>query len=409
VRPFTRLPAVEAFGEAFGEAFRTRLRAARTRADELLRPVYESAAASLPSGTEWFDAHTHVGENDPDGFSAHAQDIIDSLDRAGQQRALVFPFQEPEGYPPANDRVMADAAASGGRLLALARLDPNADPLPEARRCLEAGARGFKLHPRGDRFQMSHPKVDEIFALADEHQVPVMIHAGRGIPSLGRDTVTLARRYPGARPILAHAAISELGWIWRDARELPNLFIDTAWWSQPDLLALFAMVPPGRILYASDSPYGSGIGSGTMMLRAALAVGVEPDALGMVAGGQVARLAAREEPAELGPAPGPGRLRRFLHAERVAAYLNGAIQRAFMLADPSEPLALARLACDVPDEVEEAPVLRVIAQLIDEAETFQAAAPDEPRAILMTAIPAATLAGTPGVPVPELDLRAAAA
>ena len=394
--------------ESFGEVFRLRLREARARADEIVRPVYESAAASLPDGAEWFDAHTHIGENDPDGFAAHAEDILASLDRAGQERALVFPFQEPDGYPPANDRVMADAAASGGRLVALARLDPNADPVPEARRCLEAGARGFKLHPRGDAFQMSHPEVDRVFALADEHRVPVMIHAGRGIPSLGRDTVALARRYPGARPILAHAAISELGWIWREVRELPNLFIDTSWWGQPDLLALFAMVPPGQILYASDSPYGSGIGSGTMMLRAALSVGVEAEALGMVAGGQVARLAEGAEPADAGPAPGPGRLRRFLHAERVASYLHGAIHRAFMLTDPSEPLALARLACDVPDEVEEAPVLRAIAQLIDEAESFRAAAPDEPRAILMTAVPAATLAGTPAVPVPELNLRAAA-
>jgi predicted TIM-barrel fold metal-dependent hydrolase len=395
--------------EGSSQTFRTQLLSARIRADELIRPIYESAAASLPEGTEWFDAHTHVGQNDPDGFSAHAEDILASMDRAGQQHALVFPFQEPEGYPPANDRVIADAAASGGRLVALARLDPNADPLPEARRCLRAGARGFKLHPRGDAFQMSHPEVDGIFALADEHAAPVMIHAGRGIPSLGRDTVELARRYPGARPILAHAAISELGWIWREARELPNLFIDTSWWGQPDLLTLFAMVPPGQLLYASDSPYGSGIGSGTMMLRAALSVGVDREALGLVAGGQTARLAAGEEPVDAGAAPGADRLRRYLHAERVTAYLHGAIHRAFMLGDPSEPLALARLACDVPDEVAEAPVLRVVAQLIEEAETFRAAAPDEPRAILMTAMPAATLAGTPNVPVPELDLRAAAA
>jgi predicted TIM-barrel fold metal-dependent hydrolase len=35
----------------------------------------------------------------------------------------------------------------------------------------------------------------------------------------------------------------------------PNLFFDTAWMVPADLLALFALVPPGRILYGSDAPY----------------------------------------------------------------------------------------------------------------------------------------------------------
>ena len=43
---------------------------------------------------------------------------------------------------------------------------------------------------------MSHPAVEELVALAGEHRLPVLIHAGRGIPALGRDTAELARRTP---------------------------------------------------------------------------------------------------------------------------------------------------------------------------------------------------------------------
>ena len=37
----------------------------------------------------------------------------------------------------------------------------------------------------------------ELVALAHERRVPVLIHAGRGIPALGRDTVRAVRRVPG--------------------------------------------------------------------------------------------------------------------------------------------------------------------------------------------------------------------
>ena len=37
----------------------------------------------------------------------------------------------------------------------------------------------------------------------------------------------------------------------------PNLLFDTAWWIAADLAALFSLVPPGQILFASDAPYGN--------------------------------------------------------------------------------------------------------------------------------------------------------
>src|SRR3954452_6774719 len=99
----------------------------------------------------WFDAHTHIGQNDPDGRRATPQEILGGLDAAGQRRALLFAMHEPAGYPAANDAVLAACAASGGRLVPLARVAPNAEgALAEAQRCLAAGARGFKLHPRSD-------------------------------------------------------------------------------------------------------------------------------------------------------------------------------------------------------------------------------------------------------------------
>jgi hypothetical protein len=57
--------------------------------------------------------------------------------------------------------------------------------------------------------------VRDIIALAHERELPVLIHAGRGIPALGQDTVKLSEEFRGARLILAHCAISDLAWLWR--------------------------------------------------------------------------------------------------------------------------------------------------------------------------------------------------
>ena len=111
--------------------------------------------------------------------------------------------------------------------------------------------------------------------------MPILIHAGRGIPALGRDTLELAERYPGARLILAHAAVSDLAWLWRLMPEHPNLFIDTSWWNPADLIALFCLVPPGQILWASDSPYGQPLNAAAFQLRCALAAGLGSEAIAL--------------------------------------------------------------------------------------------------------------------------------
>jgi len=225
------------------------------RDDAELKPWFDHTTGLVPD-LRIFDTHMHVGQNDPDGFKATTPQIVHALELAGPQaRGVIFPFHEPDGYREANERVIADAAASGGRVVAFCRLDPgHEDAVAEAERSLDAGARGIKLHPRAEGFALDEPEVRRVFEVAHERRVPVLIHAGRGIPALGIHTVELASALPGARVILAHCGISDLSWIWRDAQRLPNLYFDTSWWSPSDVLALCALVPPGQVLFATGVP-----------------------------------------------------------------------------------------------------------------------------------------------------------
>jgi predicted TIM-barrel fold metal-dependent hydrolase len=370
--------------------------------DQLLS-LLDGARRQVP-GIELFDAHTHLGANDPDEFRCTRLELTELLERAGA-RAVVFAMHEPDGYSRANDMVLAEAEASGSLLVPFCRLDPNDNPLAEAERCLAAGARGIKLHPRAEGFGLHHPALQDVFALADERRLPVLCHAGRGIPALGRHSIEACARYPGMRLILAHAGISDLSWIWREAPDHPNLFFDTSWWSPADLQALFALVPPGQILFASDAPYGAPAMSATWALRHALQVGLSPEQARSVMGGQIGRLLAGEEPEDLGPAPGAGGLSHDPLVERVHTFLLASIGQGFRGVEPTETLALATLACDVGEDAPQAGLCAWIAALIEERADYRPGGPERPARFapgLPLLVLAATLARTPDVPVPDL-------
>ncbi|MFN8218123.1 MAG: amidohydrolase family protein [Solirubrobacterales bacterium] len=345
-----------------------------------------------------YDAHTHFGRNDPDGYRQEPAQLLAALELAGA-RAVTFPMHEPEGYRAANDEALAAAAASAGRLVAFCRVDPRDGALAEASRCLEAGARGIKLHPRAEQFALHEGAVEQLVALAAERRVPVLIHAGRGIPALGADTLELAERHPGAHLILAHGAVSDLAWIWRLLPDHPNVLIDTSWWNPADLIALFCLVAPSQIVWASDSPYGAPVNSAAFQLRCALAAGLGPEAIAAVAGGTIERVLAGDPAADAGPPPGPtGPLDPGM--ERVYSHLLAACGRAFAEADLTEAIALARLACDLEGPHGEA--CAEVIRLLDLAERHHVPPPPGrrfPRS-LQFLILALTVARTPTVALP---------
>jgi hypothetical protein len=370
--------------------------------DSGLLPWFELLRRELP-GLEPLDAHTHIGSNDPDGYRCSREQLTDALEQI-DSRAFVFPMHEPDGYPAANDMVIEEAGATGGRLIPFCRLDPQDEPLAEAKRALGRGARGIKLHPRAEQFTLDHPALEPVFALASERRLPVLVHAGRGIPALGRHAVEACGRHPDMRLILAHAGISDLAWIWRVAGDHPNLFFDTSWWSPADVQALFALVPPGRILMASDAPYGAPTWAAVMAGRNALQAGLDADQTRAVLGGQALRLVEGEEPLDLGPAPGANGIPRDPLLDRVYSFLMSAMGQMFNGVEPAETLALVRLACEVGDDAPQAPICRWVVELIEERERYSAEGDGRPSRFapgLHFMIGALGIVRTPDVAVPE--------
>jgi len=353
-------------------------------------------------GLQLYDAHVHLGLRDPAGLQATEEEALDALEQVGS-RALVFPLREPAGYERANTRMLELSEEHPERLRALCRLDPGDAPLEEAQRCLDAGAVGLKLHPRGESFELSDERLDDVFALADERRLPVMIHAGVGDPEVGVEALERAGRHPNARLILAHCAIGAFEHVVPRAREFENLFFDTSWWNPADLWALFRLVPAGRILYASDIPFSSPAEGVILTGRIAVQAGLSPEQIRGVMGGQLERLVAHEEPLELGSAPEvvdplPPEL------ERLYVTLLTAVEPMLRGTDPGQGLELARTACQEPNGPH-AHVIECVGALLELSDRQEE--PDPLRALRAPGfdlvLAAAVSARTPSATSPSLE------
>jgi hypothetical protein len=259
---------------------------------EALKPFQAESERLRPAGAEAFDAHTHLGL-DEDGRSLDLATLLSQLDQAGARRACVFPLHDPErrpSYRVPNDRVLRWAAESDGRLIPFCRLDPAEDPRTEGERALAAGARGIKLHPRAQAFSFDGPEMDEIFALAGEAKVPILIHAGRGMPPIADGLANLALRYPEVVLILAHGAICDQGILTSRLADHPGVLYDISCFFPLDVTELFARVPVERIVFASDPPYGLPASSLYMALRTASRIGLDEAAIRGLLGETMAAL-----------------------------------------------------------------------------------------------------------------------
>ena len=304
-------------------------------------PVLAELDTLLPAEAVVVDAHTHLGR-DEDGQSLDPDALIAFLDEVGPSaRACTFALHDPErapSYRVPNDRVLRWARESDGRLYPYCRLDPAEDPVGEAERCLAFGARGIKLHPRAQAFGFGDQAADSIWRVANEAKVPILIHAGRGMPRMD-PLADLALRYPDVTLVLAHAAIADQGMFASRLAGHPNIVYDTSTFSVFDQIELFARVPAERIVFASDVPYGWTRGALYAALRIAAFAGLDDHERGRLAGGTMTDiLEGRALPAPQAPRvpeirPVSGRLAR----------VNGYLLMSFAAAMGSgPPLELVR-------------------------------------------------------------------
>lgn len=167
------------------------------------------------------DLHVHVAppgmlrpvalalmETDPDDverdrrFAESPAEFVGFLDACGVERAALISYVSPDvmGYPDEiNAWTARYCATAPDRLIAFGSVHPRfaKDPAGETHRVLDLGVRALKIHPPHQLFQVNDYRtggpgagIGEVFRVAEERGVPVMIHTGTSV-------------FPGARNVYA--------------------------------------------------------------------------------------------------------------------------------------------------------------------------------------------------------------
>ncbi|MFL5962858.1 MAG: amidohydrolase family protein [Gaiellaceae bacterium] len=305
---------------------------ARGRALELMDRYDAELRRLIPAGADIFDAHLHLGQ-DIDGMAGDYDELEANMAKYGISRAFVFCLDEPDRHPSfraANDRTLAFAERSGGRLIPFVRLDLDESPIEEARRCLDAGARGIKLHPRAQKFTAADERLAPVFEIAAERRVPILIHGGRGLPPIAAGLRALVDRYPEATLIIAHAGIADLAALASCMAGRKGVLFDTSTWSPIDLLDFYRLIPPEQVVYASDYPYGQQPNSLLSALKTTRFAGYSDDQVRAMLAGTANALADGKELPEPTTPLGKDTLSQSMQLARIHQYLSMATPLLWM-------------------------------------------------------------------------------
>lgn len=356
----------------------------------------------MPAAGLVVDAHTHLG-NDEDGMSLDLESLLEQLDQlGGSARACVFALHDPErrpAYRTPNDRVLEWAREAQGRLYPFCRLDPAEEPVAEARRCLALGARGIKLHPRAQAFGFGDSAAAEaIFEVAGEAGAPILIHAGRGMPTMA-PLADLALRHPEVALVLAHGGTADMGVFAARLAEHPRVVYDTSCMAV-DLIELLSRVPVERVVFGSDPPYGRPASGMFQTLRVARYAGLGAADVALLTGGTITALLEGRELT----APSPPRIPQVRlvngRLSRITTYLLMSFSAVVDGARPPDParalpgLRLARSVCRDPAAGAVGPALERIDALLAVAEHIVIGPRDQARAAFGLLMAAAAIAAT---------------
>ena len=253
--------------------------------------VWDWVVDKIPSGTEIFDAHAHIG-TDVDGRTMTAEGMRGRMEAAGVTKSIVFPLNDPnalDDFSGPNDVVWDAYEKFPEFFVPFFRLNPHRDYEREFERCVARGFQGLKLHPVSQKFELDDSRVVRLLGMAAEADLPVLIHTGMAMERIVEPLLPTVEAHPELRLILGHAAMVEVVEAVRAFENHPNVLFETSVVRAKDLYILFSLLDPARICYGSDIPYGDLPATLHATLASAETAGVPEEALPGILFGNIRR------------------------------------------------------------------------------------------------------------------------
>jgi uncharacterized protein len=206
------------------------------------------------------DAHMHIDIVEPLGWELTVESCIDSMDRAGIEKAVVMGITD---VPAVNEEALDELAETcsrfPGRLYPLARMHPwyGEGAVVLLKRALDQlGFVGLKLHPVTTLTHPSTHQTIRLMRIASDLGMPTLFHSGDEPLATPYAIAEAARRCPEAKVVLGHMGGYQHV---RDAIDVAerhdNVFLETSAMPYPEKIAEAVMrIGAERVLFGSDGP-----------------------------------------------------------------------------------------------------------------------------------------------------------
>lgn len=191
----------------------------------------------------------------------HLQREMDLFDVRG---IAIAPIEIPIRSRHARQTLAACEIAGDKRLIPYAGIHPQT-PNPE--KCIAAqikrGAKGLKFHPEFQFVAPDHPKAMRIFAACEKLKLPVLCHSGctgkepgfmQKLAAMERYDIVF-KTFPELQFVLGHAGIKYNDEAVAYANKYPQVWLDLAGQTTPQIRNILKRADNDRILYGSDWPF----------------------------------------------------------------------------------------------------------------------------------------------------------
>lgn len=218
------------------------------------------------------DVHAHVGRTVATGVGQTVAEMLRRLEHGGAAaQALLSPAaadRQAEGIK--DTRRMNDVIAAAVRdhperfPAGLGLVEPRHEELAvqELLRVLdELGLAGIAVHPMLEGYYLDVPRlVDPLFEVLDARGALCLMHCSPDKDSgeSPRAVRAVASRFPGVTIFLGHAFLTpeQLRESLQIARDLPNVYLDVAYQSDPTMTeTLVRELGSRRVVFGTDQPF----------------------------------------------------------------------------------------------------------------------------------------------------------
>jgi len=253
------------------------------------------------NGFEIIDSHVHTFANDnvaekiitsfnktydiefDNPGNGTIANVLNNMELGGIDHTIMVNFAPPKIIEDNNIWTLNSANASNGKLVPMVSFHPEMEgSLTEhIERYIELGAKGIKMHPMAQGFDVRDERLEELYKKCSEYCFTILIHCGRVSNARLNEysdyecILPIIEKYPKLQIVLAHMADGNIARVLEISKKYDNVYFDTSivitgypeiirvnepsWLDDNEVVAVINEIGADKVIFGSDFPWGSPI------------------------------------------------------------------------------------------------------------------------------------------------------